>query len=306
MEMVQGRTDLALELQEDLQGSQIEGIQIERKVDKNCGIQQVKIIVETEEAEKKIGKPIGQYITLESEKFLEEDESYYEDMSEALFLVLKDFIKEEDKVLVVGLGNAQVTPDALGPLVIEHLFVTRHLKQYDLVEEGTIEISGLAPGVMAQTGMETVEIVRGVVNEVKPTVVVVIDALSARNSNRLNKTIQISNTGIAPGSGVGNHRKAMTEETIGVPVIAIGVPTVISVPSIVGDAMEAIFQVVKEGGGKSFAEMFTEEEKYQLAREVVEPDFVDMFVTPKNIDEAVRRISFTISEAINRYIPLLK
>ena len=304
--MVQGRTDLALELQEDLQGSQIEGIQIERKVDKNCGIQQVKIIVETEEAEKKIGKPIGQYITLESEKFLEEDESYYEDMSEALFLVLKDFIKEEDKVLVVGLGNAQVTPDALGPLVIEHLFVTRHLKQYDLVEEGTIEISGLAPGVMAQTGMETVEIVRGVVNEVKPTVVVVIDALSARNSNRLNKTIQISNTGIAPGSGVGNHRKAMTEETIGVPVIAIGVPTVISVPSIVGDAMEAIFQVVKEGGGKSFAEMFTEEEKYQLAREVVEPDFVDMFVTPKNIDEAVRRISFTISEAINRYIPLLK
>lgn len=304
--MIQGRTDLALELQEELQESEIDGIKIERKVDKNCGISQVKIVVETKEAEQIIGKPMGKYITLESETFLEEDDSYYEDMSEALHFVLRDFIKEEDRVLIVGLGNDKVTPDALGPLVVENIFITRHLKQYDLIKEDTIEMSGLVPGVMAQTGMEAVEIVRGVVKEAKPTKVVVIDALCARNSSRLNKTIQISNTGISPGSGVGNHRKAMNEETIGVPVIAIGVPTVISVPSIVRDSMEAIFKVVKESGGTSFTEIFTEEEKYQLAREVVDPGLVDMFVTPKNIDEAVRRISFTISEAINRYIPLSK
>lgn len=304
--MIQGRTDLALELQEELQESEIDGIKIERKVDKNCGISQVKIVVETKEAEQIIGKPMGEYITLESETFLEEDDSYYEDMSEALHFVLRDFIKEEDRVLIVGLGNDKVTPDALGPLVVENIFITRHLKQYDLIKEDTIEMSGLVPGVMAQTGMEAVEIVRGVVKEAKPTKVVVIDALCARNSSRLNKTIQISNTGISPGSGVGNHRKAMNEETIGVPVIAIGVPTVISVPSIVRDSMEAIFKVVKESGGTSFTEIFTEEEKYQLAREVVDPGLVDMFVTPKNIDEAVRRISFTISEAINRYIPLSK
>ena len=303
---MQSRTDLALELQEDLQESQIEGISIEKKIDRNCGIRQIKISVETKEAEQKIGKPIGQYITLESEKFLEEDESYYEDMSEALFLVLNEFVKKEDKVLVVGLGNPKVTPDALGPLVVENLFVTRHLKRYQLIEGDMMEMSAIVPGVMAQTGMETVEIIKGIVNEIKPVVVIVIDALSARNSNRLNKTIQISNTGIAPGSGVGNHRKAMTEETLGVPVIAIGVPTVISVPSIVGDSMDAIFQIVKENGGQALGELLTEEEKYQLAKEVVEPDFVDMFVTPKNIDEAVRRISFTISEAINRYIPLFK
>lgn len=306
MNMIQGRTDLALELQEELQESEIDGIKIERKVDKNCGISQVKIVVETKEAEQIIGKPMGEYITLESETFLEEDDSYYEDMSEALHFVLRDFIKEEDRVLIVGLGNDKVTPDALGPLVVENIFITRHLKQYDLIKEDTIEMSGLVPGVMAQTGMEAVEIVRGVVKEAKPTKVVVIDALCARNSSRLNKTIQISNTGISPGSGVGNHRKAMNEETIGVPVIAIGVPTVISVPSIVRDSMEAIFKVVKESGGTSFTEIFTEEEKYQLAREVVDPGLVDMFVTPKNIDEAVRRISFTISEAINRYIPLSK
>ena len=304
--MIQGRTDLALELQEELQESEIDGIKIARKVDKNCGISQVKIVVETKEAEQIIGKPMGKYITLESETFLEEDDSYYEDMSEALHFVLRDFIKEEDRVLIVGLGNDKVTPDALGPLVVENIFITRHLKQYDLIKEDTIEMSGLVPGVMAQTGMEAVEIVRGVVKEAKPTKVVVIDALCARNSSRLNKTIQISNTGISPGSGVRNHRKAMNEETIGVPVIAIGVPTVISVPSIVRDSMEAIFKVVKESGGTSFTEIFTEEEKYQLAREVVDPGLVDMFVTPKNIDEAVRRISFTISEAINRYIPLSK
>lgn len=304
--MIQSRTDLALELQEELeQQEQMEGIRIERRVDKSCGISETRIYVETEEASKRIGKPIGQYITLESQKFLEEDSSYYEEMSEALYGVLKSFVTEDKKVLVAGLGNSQVTPDALGPLVVENLFVTRHLKNHDIIKEG-MELSAIVPGVMAQTGMETGEILKGIIEETKPDLLIAIDALSARNSNRLNKTIQVSNTGIAPGSGVGNHRQAITEEAMGIPVIAIGVPTVISVPAIVGDAMDAIFQIVEECKGSSFSNLLTEEEKLQLAREIMEPDLATMFVTPKNIDEAVRRISFTISEAINRYIPIVK
>lgn len=301
--MIQGRTDLALELQEQLEQEQnMDGIRVEKRLDRKTQIAEIKIYVETKEASERIGKPIGQYITLESPTFLEEDTSYYEEMSEALFLVLQQFITEETKVLVVGLGNEQVTPDALGPLVVEHLFVTRHLKQHQFMKQG-LDVSALVPGVMAQTGMETQEILKGVVSQTKPDLVIAIDALSARSSERLNKTIQISNTGIAPGSGVGNHRQELTEETIGVPVIAIGVPTVISVPAIVKEAIEAICRIIQEMGGNNVIEHFTEEETLQLASELLAPDFSSMFVTPKNIDEAVNRISFTISEAINRYIP---
>lgn len=302
---MQSRTDLALELKEEL-GEQytISGIRVEKREDESLGIRETRIFVETEEAAEKIGKPIGQYITLESEQFLEEDTSYHKEMSEALYELLQEFTKGKERILVAGLGNMQVTPDALGPLVVEHLFITRHLKNHGLLKDG-VELSAVTPGVMAQTGMETGEILKGIVEETKPDILIAIDALAARNSNRLNKTIQISNTGIAPGSGVGNHRQAITKETIGIPVLAIGVPTVISVPAIVNDAMDTMFRVIKEAGGKNFANTFSEDEKYELAREIVEPDFADMFVTPKNIDEAVRRISFTISEAINQYIPFL-
>ena len=226
-------------------------------------------------------------------------------MSQYLHEVLDRLIQKEEKVLVVGLGNKEVTPDALGPLVVEHLFITRHLKKESLLQINCEkEVSAIVPGVMAQTGMETQEIIRGVVEQTKPDVVIAIDALAARNSNRLNKTIQISNTGIAPGSGVGNYRQALTKETIGVPVIAIGVPTVISVPAIVNDSMQRIFQILEQVNGNNVLDTFTEEEQLELAKEIVDKDFASMFVTPKNIDEAVRRISFTISEAINQYVDL--
>ena len=303
---VESRTDLAVELQEELQESEqvgIKGIRVEKKEKKDVGIVETIITIETKEASEQMGKPIGSYITLESECFLGEDHSYYEELSQSLHERLKQFISREDKVLVVGLGNKEVTPDALGPLVVEHLFITRHLKKYHIMEmEQEIELSGIIPGVMAQTGMETQEIIKGVIEQTKPNKVLAIDALAARSSNRLNKTIQISNTGIAPGSGVGNHRKALTEETLGVPVIAIGVPTVISVPSIVNESMQTMFQILEQTSGENLLETFTEEEQYELAREIVAPDLSDMFVTPKNIDEAVKRISFTISEAINQYI----
>ena len=300
---VESRTDLAVELQEEY--SEFEGIRMEKREKKENGIRETTIFIDTKEASEKMGKAVGTYITLESPHFLEEDESYFTEMSQCLHEVLDRLIQKEEKVLVVGLGNKEVTPDALGPLVVENLFITRHLKKASLLQMACEkEVSAIVPGVMAQTGMETQEIIRGVVEQTKPDVVIAIDALAARNSNRLNKTIQISNTGIAPGSGVGNYRQALTKETIGVPVIAIGVPTVISVPAIVNDSMQRIFQILEQVNGNNVLDTFTEEEQFELAKEIVDEDFVSMFVTPKNIDEAVRRISFTISEAINQYTDL--
>lgn len=201
--------------------------------------------------------------------------------------------------MVAGLGNREVTPDALGPFVIDNLYVTRHLLQEGIISK-SVEISAIAPGVMAQTGMESVTILKALVKEIKPELLIVIDALAARESDRLNKTIQLADTGITPGSGVGNHRNAINKESVGIPVLAIGVPTVIAVPTIVNDAMDVMVSAIGKQATKNVLKKFNEEERYQLACEMVTPYLEDMFVTPKDIDEAVKRISYTISEAINQ------
>lgn len=296
------RTDLAVEMQEELkEHSPLEGIRVKTRVDKEKGIRETVILVENEKGANALGKPVGSYITIEGEDLSGQDESYHEDMSHALFLHLKELLKEYDHILVAGLGNQEVTPDALGPYVVQNLYVTRHLKKEKLIEEA-VTLSAITPGVMAQTGMETGEILKGLVEEIKPDVIVAIDALAARSSARLNKTIQISDTGIAPGSGVGNHRQEITEKTMGVKVIAVGVPTVIAVPTIVNDALEMLLKALGEGRLFRSYEEFTDQEKYQLAYEILDPYLADMFVTPKNIDEAVKRISYTISEALNKVI----
>lgn len=296
------RTDLALELKEDIDEEDLlKGIRIEANKNDNGDISITSIWVEDEEGAKRIGKPIGTYITIESEKLRGNDESYNEEMSDALFGQLVALLEGKKKILIAGLGNREVTPDALGPLVVENLFITRHLKREGLIDTD-IELSAISPGVMAQTGMETGEIIRGVVDRINPDVVVVIDALAARNSKRLNSTIQISDTGIAPGSGVGNHRQAITKESMGVKVIAIGVPTVIAVPTIVTDSMDSMLEALGRKDTKKITENFSERERFDLACEILEPYLADMFVTPKNVDEAIKRISFTISEALNKYI----
>jgi len=218
---------------------------------------------------------------------------------EVLSKHLKQFIGNKKKIMVVGLGNREVTPDALGPYVIDNFYVTRHLLAEGIISQ-SIEVSAIAPGVMAQTGMESVMILRALAKEIKPELLIVIDALAARNSDRLNKTIQLADTGITPGSGVGNHRNAINEESVGVPVVAIGVPTVISVPTIVNDAMDVMVNAIGKQSTKNVLKKFNDEERYQLACEMVTPYLENMFVTPKNIDEAVKRISYTISEAINK------
>jgi spore protease len=286
------RTDLALELKEDI-GSEcsLEGIRMKTRVDTENHIKETRITIENEEGSRQLGKPIGTYITLECSDMQENDKGYHEEMSEALAEQLQLLMPNKEKILVAGLGNRNVTPDALGPYALEHLFITSHLKNRGYYKEAK-DIRGVAPGVMAQTGMETSEILRGIIKETKPEVLIVIDALSARSSHRLNSTIQICDTGIQPGAGIGNHREGMNEKSMGIPVIAIGVPTVIGIPTILYDALAPFV------GEKAISE----EERYQFAYEMVEDSFAKMFVTPKNIDEAIKRISFTISEGINAWI----
>ena len=233
--MYQIRTDLALETQEKMQEDKVElkGVRFsEEHVSKNLTISTV--VIETENGAKAMEKPKGTYITIEASNMDEEDEDYHREISEQLAKVLKQLIsvkKEDVSVLIVGLGNRAVTPDALGPRVVDNLYITRHIineyGKYAFGKEHVNRVSSIVPGVMAQTGMESMEIVNGIVKETKPDVVIAIDALAARNTKRLNRTIQVTDTGINPGSGVGNHRHGLNEKSIGVPVIAIGVPTVV-------------------------------------------------------------------------------
>ena len=214
--------------------------------------------------------------------------------------------KLPERILVVGLGNLYVTPDSLGPRVLEHLQVTRHYdSQYGegfLKQHGMPAISGLVPGVMAQTGMETAEILKGVVKETKPQLVVAIDALSARSVHRLGCTIQLSDTGIRPGSGVGNHRNGLVEESLGVPVLAVGVPTVVGAAAIVQDTMEAMVKALEMGkntrGAGQYLSGLNPDEQYALIRELLEPEFGPMFVTPPDIDERVEQLSKVIADAV--------
>ncbi|MBQ8983306.1 MAG: GPR endopeptidase [Lachnospiraceae bacterium] len=294
------RTDLAVELQENLEDKEIlSGVRVSTRVNEDNDIKETRIVIDSEEGSVKFGKPIGTYITIESEELRLCDEDYHVPMSQALCGHLRKMIGTSRRILVAGLGNRAVTPDALGPYVVDNLYITRHLLQEELIHTG-YEISALAPGVMAQTGMESQELLQAVVREMKPDLMIVIDALAAMNSDRLNKTIQLSDSGIAPGSGVGNHRKAITEESMGVKVIAIGVPTVISVPAIIEDAMDVMLAAFGRSGMREAVEELTDQERYELAGEMLKPYLAKMYVTPKNIDEAVKRISYTISEAINQ------
>lgn len=306
------RTDLALEQKERFESDNVEvqGVVLEEEYDEEKEIRITTVKIETEKGAKVMGKPVGTYITMEAPNMAVPDEDYHREVSEELAKFLKTLIKiekEEFTVLVVGLGNREVTPDALGPYVVDNLTITRHIvKEYGKYAMGEDKVrmtSALVPGVMAQTGMETLEIVKGVVNETKPDFVIAIDALAARNSKRLSRTIQIADTGINPGSGVGNHRQGLTEQTLGVPVIGIGVPTVVDAATIVNDTMENFIQALESSeslkGVGVVLQGYNAAEKYELVKELISPHLNGMFVTPKDIDETVKRISYTISESLN-------
>lgn len=297
MEQYEIRTDLALEATETMQchgSGEIRGVELEEyDVLEDVHITKVKIV--TKNAAKIMGKPVGTYITLESPALEEWDEDYHRDISEELAHCIREIMpdmQEEKSVLVIGLGNRDVTADSLGPSTVDQLFITRHmLKEYGKKAynvEHMHEISSLIPGVMAKTGMETAEIVKGVVTETHPDLLLVIDALAAKNVKRLYRAIQITDTGIHPGSGVGNHRNGLTNASLGIPVIAIGIPMVVNASTIIDCALERL-----AGKNQKFCdslEYFRNSEDTQLH---------NMYVTAKNIDETTKRLSYTLSEAIN-------
>lgn len=308
------RTDLALEAKESCEAKdgKPRGVRVTEQEDTEREIYTTTVVIETENGARVMGKPVGTYITLEAPNMSSPDEDYHAEISEALAGHIRSLMRtaneERKSVLVVGLGNREVTPDALGPEVVGNLRITRHMiRVYGRVSaelQQAAEVSALVPGVMAQTGMETLEIIKGVVDETHPQLVIVIDALAARSTKRLNRTIQITDTGIHPGSGVGNHRNAINEETLGVPVIAIGVPTVVDAVTIVNDTMEAL---VEELDRSERMQRLTgvlgtldHAEKQELIRELISSQLNTMFVTPKDIDETVKYLSFMISESLNK------
>lgn len=291
------RTDLALEVRESFSEDDVEikGVILTEEFDKKNKIRISNVVIKDQHGAKAMGKPVGTYITIEAPELNEASEDYHKPVSDVISKNIMKLIKDinKDNVLIVGLGNREVTPDALGPYTVDNLFITRHLiKEYgdEFKEKNHIgNISAISPGVMGQTGMETSEIIKGIVNETKPDLLIVIDALASRSIKRVNTTIQLSDTGICPGSGVGNNRKALNEETLGTKVIALGVPTVVDAMTIVVDTLS---QYMESTG-------FEDNEINQFSNEIRSQIMDNMFVTPKDIDEAVKRMSYTISEAIN-------
>ena len=294
----QVRTDLALEARESIgeAESELRGVSVEEYYRETEDVRVTKVTIDTRNAAKTMGKPMGIYVTMEAPAMVEPDEDYHREISKCLAEELLKLLPEEEEeqnILVVGLGNREVTADALGPQTVDNLYITRHIvREYGKAAYSCNRmplLSALEPGVMAKTGMETAEIVKGVVSETKPDILIVVDALAARSTKRLNRTIQITNTGIQPGSGVGNHRNALTKESLGVPVIAIGIPTVVDSATIVMDAMEKLLE----------GEENVDAVKYMSSQQPPFPELNNMYMTGKDIDAVIKRISFTVSEGIN-------
>ena len=281
------RTDLALEATERFREENVEvhGVEIREKYDEEKEVRTTVVRITTENGARTMGKPQGTYITIEAPDLSVPDEDYHREISEEVAHHLRELIDlgRQLSILVVGLGNQEITADSLGPRTVSNLHMTRHvIREYGLKSNGHMkmhQISGIVPGVMAQTGMETLEIVRGVVSETKPDLVIAVDALAARSTTRLNRTIQITDTGISPGSGVGNHREGLNEENLSVRVI--------DAATIVHDSMAELLEALEEDEQKEFLE------------EMISPKLYTMFVTPKDVDETVRYLSFTISEGLN-------
>ena len=311
------RTDLAVEEQERFpgDGGEISGVSLRKWRECHSDIRMTEVKILDEHGAETMGKPMGTYLTLEADALAKKDERYHEEVSAELAGYLRTLIRQmtgtteqELKILAVGLGNQDVTPDALGPKLLKNLQMTRHLQGEYGAEfcktHGLPVLSGIAPGVMAQTGMETAEILKGIIRETEPDLLIVVDALAARSIRRLGTTIQLTDTGIHPGSGVGNHRKSLTRESLGIPVLAIGVPTVVGAAAIVYDTVETMTGTLEKNratrGLGTYVEGLDPEEQYLLIRELLTPEFGNLYVTPPDVDERIENLSYTISEGIHK------
>lgn len=306
------RTDLAVEareMAEPSQGSSIPGVD-SNTIEEN-GVYITTIDITSAAGEQAIGKKQGHYLTIEAPGLRQKDSDLQDRVATLFAKHFETFlanagIPKEAKVLIVGLGNWNVTPDALGPIVVENVMVTRHYFELmpDQVAPGYRQVSAVAPGVLGITGIETSEIVQGIVEKSKPDLIIAVDALASKALERVNTTIQIADTGIHPGSGIGNKRKGITQEALGVPVIAIGVPTVVYASTIVNSTIELLSQNFGKQTENTDAILgmlpnMTEQDRLGMVREVLDPLGHDLLVTPKEIDQFIEDIANIIASGLN-------
>lgn len=280
------RTDLAAEAREIFQKanfcSETDGV--EENSEKEGNVTVTKIEIKNISGEKALGKPIGKYITIESPDVRYSTEEYERTCS-ITAKALKELTGNiNDKtILIAGLGNSEITPDALGPAVVSRLIVTRHIKE-NMSEYFDCElptVCALAPGVLGTTGIESADIIKGVAEMVKPDLIIAVDALAARRTERISTTIQLCDTGIQPGAGIGNRRGGLSEENIGVKVIAIGVPTVVDAATVARDSLENVF----DGS--------------DIINTIIPDSLKGLVVTPKDIDLVIECAAKTVANGIN-------
>lgn len=308
--MLNFRTDLASErrdIYQKVQGTEgeLNGIESQKEqINEKLSVERVKIT--NEEGEKAIGKPKGIYTTIDIKNLKIAQEEEINKASEVLAKELGDIISmhidKQGEILVVGLGNESVTPDALGPKTINEIEVTRHFINYmpQYVKEGTRMVSAISPGVLGTTGIETVEILKGVVQNINPKLVIVIDALASRSIERISSTIQISDTGIVPGAGVGNTRKEISQETLGVPVIAIGIPTVVELATLVSEGIDIFIERLQEKAeSNEYLNRLQQNDKYEEVKEALNVGEYNMIVTPKEIDGLIENMKEIVAQGIN-------
>ena len=304
------RTDLALERRDvykkanNIKG-EIDGI-LSEEIDVTNTIKVTRVNVTNENGAKSIQKPIGTYTTIDVEKMRNITEEEISKISNIMSSELKKLISKHvgktDEILIVGLGNEFSTPDSLGPKVVREVDVTRHIFKYlpQFVEDGDREVSAIAPGVLGVTGIETQEILKGIVDNVKPKLIIAIDSLASKSIDRISSSVQLSDTGIIPGAGVGNKRRELSKETLGVPVIGVGIPTVVELATLVSDGIDIFIKTLQEKAeSNDYLNKLKENDKYEEVKEALNVGEYNMIVTPKEIDDLIENMKNIVARGIN-------
>ncbi len=294
------RTDLAVEARE-MRGKGVEGVAADTK--EKDGVSVTTVEITTPEGAEKMGKPMGVYVTIEAGAPEEPEER--KKAAAALARELEQMMKGKDcrHVLVVGLGNEHMTPDSVGVNAARQIFVTRHLKEYMPEQFGDARtVSSVTPGVLGTTGIETGESVAGIAERIGPTLIIAVDALASRSMARIGRTIQLTDTGISPGSGVGNSRKELSRATLGIPVLAVGIPMVADAATVADDAISMVIKEMRENAGDEAVKLLKnleDDDRYALIYEALEPNAANMFVTPKDVDAIADRAAEILRDGIN-------
>ncbi len=303
------RTDMAVERRDLYRKAnniedEIDGIECEEEEIEDIKITRVSVTNET--GQTALQKPIGNYITIDVKKInnieTEKEDKIVEVIAKELAKVVDQHIQKNEEIMIVGLGNLYSTPDSLGSRVVNEVEITRHIKLYlpQYIDENTRAISAISPGVLGTTGIESAEIIRGIVDKVKPKMIIAIDSLCSKSVSRINKSIQISDTGIVPGGGVGNARDELSEKTLGIPVVALGVPTVVEMASITNDCLDLFIEdLQKKAESNDVLNKLKDEDNYERIKNALIPNDYNFIVTPKEIDELIDSMKDIISRGIN-------